>query len=53
MITLWRKRWADKEKIYSKNGIRRGKNLIVTEEFASEGLESYKFDEMIKDIFGL
>lgn len=47
------KRWADKEKFYAKNGIKRGQNLIVTEEFAGEGLESDKIDEMIRDIFCL
>ena len=47
------KRWADKEKFYAKNGIKQGQNLIVTEEFAGEGLESDKIDEMIRDIFCL
>ena len=45
------KRWHDKEKFYAKNGIERGKNLIVTEEYAGEGLDSYKINEMIKDVF--
>ena len=47
------KRWSEKERFYAKNGIVRGKNLIVTEEFAGEGLDSYKINEMIKDIFML
>lgn len=45
------KRWNEKEKFYAKNGIVRGKNLIVTEEYSGEGLDSYKINEMIKDIF--
>lgn len=47
------KRWKDKEKFYAKNGIVRGKNLIVTEESAGEGLDSYKINEMIEEIFML
>lgn len=47
------KRWHDKEKFYAKNGIERGKNLIVTEEFAGEGLDSHQINAMIKDIFML
>lgn len=47
------KRWRDKEKFYAKHGIVRGKNLIVTEEFSGEGLDSYKINEMIKDTFML
>ena len=47
------KRWQEKEKFYAKNGIVRGKNLIVTEEYSGEGLDSYKIKEMIKDIFML
>lgn len=47
------KRWHDKEAFYAKNGIERGKNLIVTEERAGEGLDSYKINELIKEIFML
>ena len=47
------KRWHDKEKFYAKNGIERGKNLIVTEEFVGEGLDSHQINAMIKDIFML
>lgn len=47
------KRWAEKEKFYAKNGIVRGKNLIVTEEHDGEGLDSFQINEMIKDIFML
>ena len=47
------KRWKDKEKFYAKNGIVKGKNLIVTEEKAGEGLDSYGINEMIKEIFML
>ena len=47
------KRWHDKEKFYAKNGIERGKNLIVTEEFQGEGLDSYRINEMVKEIFML
>lgn len=47
------KRWAEKEKFYAKNGIVKDKNLIVTEEYAGEGLDSYKINEMIKEIFML
>ena len=49
--TRYAKRWHDKEKFYAKNGIERGKNLIVTEEFAGEGLDSHQINEMIKDVF--
>ena len=45
------KRWADKEKFYAKNGIIRGQNLIVTEEYDGEGLDSHKINEMIKEFF--
>ena len=31
----------------------RGKNLIVTEEYAGEGLASDKIDALIRDIFAL
>ena len=47
------KRWKDKEAFYAKNGIVKDKNLIVTEEHAGEGLDSFKINEMIKDIFML
>ena len=47
------KRWDDKEKFYAKNGIKRGKNLIVTEEKAGEGLDSNQINKMIKEIFVL
>ena len=47
------KRWEDKEKFYAKNGIVRGKNLIVTEERAGEGLNSGEIDELIKQTFDL
>ena len=47
------KRWHDKEKFYAKHGIERNKNLIVTEEYAGEGLDSYQINEMIKEIFML
>ena len=47
------KRWAEKEKFYTKHGILRGQNLIVTEEFDGEGLDSQQINEMIKDIFSL
>ena len=47
------KRWSDKEKFYAKHGIKRGQNLIVTEEYTGEGLDSYQINEMIKDIFML
>lgn len=45
------KRWYDKEKFYAKHGIVRGENLIVTEEYASEGLDSQKINELIRDVF--
>lgn len=45
------KRWNAKEQFYAKNGIERGKNLIVTEEYADEGLDSQKINQMIRDIF--
>ena len=45
------KRWKEKEKFYEKNGIVRGKNLIVTEEYDGEGLDSFKINEMIKEVF--
>ena len=45
------KRWHDKEEFYAKNGIERGKNLIVTEEFSGEGLDSHQINAIIKDVF--
>lgn len=45
------KRWHDKEKFYAKNGIERGRNLIVTVEYAGEGLDSFKINELIQDTF--
>ena len=47
------KRWHEKEAFYAKNGIIRGKNLIVTEEYAGEGLDSHMIDEIIKATFEL
>jgi len=47
------RRWQDKEKFYAKNGIVRGKNLIVTEEYAGEGLDSHRINEMIRNLFML
>lgn len=44
-------RWTEKEKLYAKNGIVRGQNLIVTEEHDGEGLDSYMINEMIRDLF--
>lgn len=51
--TRYVKRWNKKEKFYAKNGIERGKNLIVTEEFSGEGLDSYQINKMIKEVFML
>ena len=45
------KRWADKEKYYKKHGIVQGKNLIVTEEYNGEGIDSDQIDIIIKNIF--
>lgn len=47
------KRWKEKKKFYEKNGIKEGKNLIVTYDDEHGGLDSAKIDSMIKDIFDL
>lgn len=46
-------RWSEKEKFYAKNGLLRGKNLIVTEEYAGEGLDSHEINKIIKEVFML
>lgn len=45
------KRWHDKEKFYEKNGIIKGKNLIVTEEYLNEGIDSSEIDSIVKSTF--
>ncbi len=45
------KRWHDKEKFYEKNGIIKGKNLIVTEEYLNEGIDSSEIDTIVKKYF--
>jgi len=47
------KRWEDKKKFYEKNGIKEGKNLIVTYDDEKGGLDSSMIDKMVKDIFDL
>ncbi|MCI8383845.1 MAG: AAA family ATPase [Clostridia bacterium] len=47
------KRWEEKKKFYTKNGIIEGKNLIVTKENNKEGLDSDKIDEIVKRTFML
>lgn len=49
----YKKRWENKKAFYEKNGIKEGKNLIVTYDDKKGGLDSAKIDEMIKDIFDL
>lgn len=51
--TRYAKKWHDKEQFYAKNGIKQGKNLIVTEEYSGEGLDSYKINEIIQQVFDL
>ena len=41
----------DKEAFYRKNGIMRDKNLIVTEEYNYEGLDSKAIDDLVKKYF--
>ena len=45
------KRWQEKEKFYEKNGIVKGKNLIVTEEYMDEGIDSSEIDSIVKKYF--
>ena len=47
------KRWEEKKKFYEKNGIKEGKNLIVTYDDENGGLDSAYIDKLIKDTFGL
>ena len=47
------KRWEAKKKFYEKNGIKEGKNLIVTYDDENGGLDSGAIDDLIKDIFDL
>lgn len=47
------KRWEEKKKFYEKNGIKEGKNLIVTYDDENGGLDSAKIDEMVRNIFNL
>ena len=47
------KRWEDKKKLYEKNGIIEGKNLIVTEDDKNGGLDSAYINKLIEDIFEL
>jgi ATP-dependent exoDNAse (exonuclease V) alpha subunit len=49
--TKYVKRWEDKKKFYEKNGIKEGKNLIVTYDDEKGGLDSSLIDKMVKDIF--
>ena len=45
------KRWQEKKKFYEMNGIKEGKNLIVTYDDENGGLDSSVIDKMIKNIF--
>jgi hypothetical protein len=47
------KRWEDKKKFYEKNGIKEGKNLIVTYDDEKGGLDSAKIEEIVREIFDL
>lgn len=46
----YRKRWEDKKAFYKKNGIEKGKNLIVTYDL-NGSLDSQKVEDIIQDIF--
>ena len=49
----YRRRWEEKKKFYEKNGIKEGKNLIVTYDNEKGGLDSSAIDALIKEIFEL
>lgn len=49
----YRQRWEDKKKFYEKNGIVEGKNLIVTEDDASGGLDAANIQQIIENTFDL
>ena len=49
----YRRRWEEKKKFYEKNGIKEGKNLIVTYDDEKGGLDSSAIDALIKEIFEL
>ena len=46
-------RWRKKEKLYAEHGITQDTNLIVTEEYKGEGLDTQKIDALIKEKFML
>ena len=50
---FYKKNWEDKKEFYRKNGIVEGKNLIVTFDDEKGGLDSYKIDQLIIDVFDL
>ena len=47
------KRWRKKEKLYAEHGITQDTNLIVTEEYRGEGLDTQEIDALIKEKFML
>ena len=49
----YKHRWEEKKKFYEKNGIKEGKNLIVTYDDEKGGLDSSAIDALIKEIFEL
>lgn len=50
---VYKRNWEDKKEFYKKNGIVERKNLIVTFDDEKGGLDSYKIDQLIMDVFDL
>lgn len=46
-------RWRRKERLYAEYGITQDTNLIVTEEYHGEGLNTQKIDAIVKEKFML
>lgn len=44
-------RWRKKEKLYAEHGITQETNLIVTEEYKGEGLNTQEIDALVKEKF--
>lgn len=49
----YRQRWENKKKFYAKNGIVEGKNLIITEDDTSGGLDAAYIQQKIEETFNI
>ena len=49
----YRQRWENKKKFYAKNGIVEGKNLIITEDDVSGGLDAAYIQQKIEETFNI